>query len=106
MSASSPLTVQVSAAHFDPFAARFTRMLTAALPGLPRPAVFWRYHMMVGAVLSTAGDIGPDNRLLRLSGGTVDAANHAELVEELVAFILGGLTRPDRPHPSVRYRTE
>ena len=93
------LTVQISAAHFDPFAAHFTRLLAAVLPNLPRAAVLWRYHFMVGAVLSTAGDIGAGNRLARLSGGAADAANHAELVEEVVAFIIGALTCADRDRP-------
>ena len=33
----TPLTVRISTAYFDPFAARFTRMLADALPDLPRP---------------------------------------------------------------------
>jgi len=87
----SAMTRRVSAAHFDPLAARTTKMLRRALPELPARDVFWRYHLMVGAVMASASDVAPGNRLSRISHGAADSARRGELIEQTVAFVLNAL---------------
>ena len=85
------MTRRVSASHFDPLAARMTKMLRSALPQLPARDVFWRYHLMVGAVMASTSDVAPGNRLSRISHGAADSARRGELIEQTVAFLVGAL---------------
>lgn len=85
------VTRRVSAAHFDPLAARVTKMLRDALPQLPARDVFWRYHLMVGAVMASASDVAPGNRLSRISNGAADSARRGELIEQTVAFLVNAM---------------
>lgn len=87
----SAMTRRISAEHFDPLAARVTAMLRQALPQLPSGDVFWRYHLMVGAVMAAASDVDPDNRLARISDGAADSARRDELIEQTVAFIVSAM---------------
>lgn len=85
------VTRRVSAAHFDPLAARVTKMLRDALPQLPARDVFWRYHLMVGAVMASASDVAPGNRLSRISNGAADSARRSELIEQTVSFLANAM---------------
>ena len=87
----SAMTRRVSAAHFDPLAARMTKMLLRALPHLPARDVFWRYHLMVGAVMASTSDVAPGNRLSRISHGAADSARRGELIEQSVAFLVNAM---------------
>ena len=87
----SDITRRISAEHFDPLAARATVMLRQALPHLPVGDVFWRYHLMVGAVMAAAADVDTGNRLARISGGAADSARRAELIEQTVTFIVSAM---------------
>ena len=66
-------------------------MLRKALPQLPAGDVFWRYHLMVGAVMAAASDVDPGNRLARISDGAADSARRGELIEQTVAFIVSAM---------------
>ncbi|MBX9843932.1 MAG: TetR family transcriptional regulator [Xanthobacteraceae bacterium] len=91
------VTRRVSAAHFDPLAARTTKMLCRGLPQLPARDVFWRYHLMVGAVMASAFDVAPGNRLSRISRGAADSARRAELIEQTVAFLVNAMQGEPTP---------
>lgn len=76
---------------FEGVASRFTAALKAALPDLGDPEMFWRVHFMVGAMTFAIsmphGEKCPAH---------MDAAGDSpgELREQLVQFIVGGLTAP------------
>lgn len=61
------------------------------LPGVPTKDLYWRVTLMIGAYLYAFSD---SHRLEVLSEGTCDPSNGDELVEQLTAFIVGGLSAP------------
>lgn len=87
----STLTSTIIQRHFDPMAAKFIEALSHAA-GAPQPkAFYWRYVFMVGAIVLTVTDVGPNSRLERLSGGSMDAGLDA-MEKEIVDFLVGGMT--------------
>jgi len=70
---------------------RFSAALAAALPDLPRETVFWRIHFMAGAMAHTAAF----GRLaLAMSNGLCDPEDTDRMIDELAAFLAGGLAAP------------
>ena len=100
--APTDLTRQIIKTHFDPMAARFIEAFRLALPEIDPEAFFWRYILMVGAVVLTVTDSGPGNRLERLSGGKADTADPGAFQAALLSFLRGGLSAPERPPASRR----
>lgn len=92
----SKLTQQIIRTHFDPMARRFIEALRLALPGRSAPTFAWRYTFMVSAVVLTVTDGDQGDRLLRLSEGSADPRDTAELRVALLAFLHGGMTAPER----------
>ncbi|MDR6632624.1 AcrR family transcriptional regulator [Phyllobacterium sp. 1468] len=87
----SALTSTIIQRHFDPMAAKFIEALSHAA-GAPQPKSFyWRYVFMVGAIVLTVTDVGPNSRLERLSDGSMDAGLDA-MEKEIVDFLVGGMT--------------
>ena len=86
------LTRQIIKTHFDPMARRFIEAFRLAVPSVDPAAFFWRYVFMVGAVVLTVTDIGPGNRLDRLSDGGADARNKDGFQNALLAFLRGGIS--------------
>jgi AcrR family transcriptional regulator len=86
----SELTRTVIAKHFDPMASRFVEALRLACPHLTAEEVYWRYSFMIGSIVLTVTDLGPESRLGRLSSGSIDPTDKVRLEEHLVAFLLGG----------------
>lgn len=87
----SDLTREISRRRFDPVARRFVSLIERALPNLSRREAYWRFHLMIGAVLAAVSDTGPQNRLARLSHGLADASRRKELIEQVTIFVLAGL---------------
>jgi AcrR family transcriptional regulator len=77
--------------ELDGLARRYVAALCAALPDLDAKQVYWRYHLMVGAILVALSDDGPDSRFARLSQGLCIPSDRGELRRELIDFLCGGL---------------
>lgn len=78
-------------AAFREVVERFSAALGAALPHLPRETIFWRIHFMAGAMAHTAAF----GRLAyAMSHGLCDPADTGRMVDELAAFLAGGLAAP------------
>ena len=87
----SDMTREISRRRFDPVARRFVTLMQRALPHLTRREVYWRFHLMLGAVLAAVSDTGPQNRLARLSNGLADASRRKELIEQVTRFVIAAL---------------
>ena len=90
----SDLTRQIIKTHFDPMAERFIEAFRLAVPGVDPAAFYWRYVFMVGSVVLTITDGGPDSRLSRLSDGAADSRDPEEFQRALLDFLRGGLSAP------------
>ncbi|MBV1868898.1 MAG: TetR/AcrR family transcriptional regulator [Marinosulfonomonas sp.] len=73
--------------ELDDLALRYVGALQLAAPHLSEKAVHWRYHLMVGAILVTLSDDGPQSRMDRLSGGLCSPSDRLEFRRELVSFL-------------------
>lgn len=69
---------------FDQFTSAFREILT----DLPDLDFYWRVHFMLGAMCHTLCD---RERPVLLSGGVCDVESHDEVLEQLIAFVAGGL---------------
>lgn len=76
------------AQQFRGVARRFEAALAAALPGHDSSTTWWRLHFVIGAMAHTLQNHGA---MAQLSHGACDAADVDTLVEQLVAFAVGGL---------------
>jgi len=85
------LTSQLMRKHFDPMAKKYIAALAAACPDVPEVEFFWRYTFMTGAVVMAMTDRQKKNRLVKLSGGAVDASNTDAFRTALMRFLCGGL---------------
>ncbi|GKX34632.1 MAG: hypothetical protein MnENMB40S_22500 [Rhizobiaceae bacterium MnEN-MB40S] len=86
--------------ELDRVAERYVVALGNAAPQLGPAEVHWRYHFMVGSILMTLSDDGPESRLQRLSGGLCKPADKRVLRSQLVdfltgAFLIGNQAGPD-----------
>lgn len=52
---------------------------------------------MVGAVVFTVSDLSKGSRMKRLSGGKIDLGDATAAMNELVAFLIGGMNAADLP---------
>jgi AcrR family transcriptional regulator len=83
--------------NLDRVAERYVIALHDAAPHLTKAEAHWRYHFMIGAILLTLSDGGPDSRLQRLSQGLCDPSERSVLRHELVAFLTSAfLDHPQR----------
>ena len=69
---------------FDNYTSAFREILT----DLPDLDFYWRIHFMLGAMCHTLCD---RERPVLLSGGVCDVESQDEVLEQLVAFVAGGL---------------
>lgn len=83
--------------ELDGLAARYVAALRAALPDLSAKQVYWRYHLMVGAILVALSDSGPDSRFARLSKGVCSPTDRRELRAELIEFLCGAFAGDGPP---------
>lgn len=84
------LAPEVGPRHFTGVARRTVDLLHKAAPHLSEYDVWWRYSLALGSILTIVSDCGPDNRLKRVSRGVANAADHAELIEQTIRFIVAG----------------
>src|SRR5687767_14401629 len=62
-------------------------------PQLSDRAAYWRMVLMIGAYLYAHSDA---HRLAEMSGGVCDPDDLDEMLEQITAFVVGGLMAPDR----------
>ncbi len=81
----------------DDVARRFIDALARALPGVQRPALWWRFDFIIGSVVHILLDVDRDGRLRDLSGGACETSDPAQVLEQLVDFATAGLKAPASP---------
>ncbi|MBU9576266.1 TetR/AcrR family transcriptional regulator [Burkholderia multivorans] len=69
----------------------YVAALHGALPDLPAKDLYWRVTLMIGSYLYAFSD---SHRLEVLSEGACNPADATETLEQLTAFVVGGLTAP------------
>ncbi|MDB5560252.1 MAG: hypothetical protein JWQ36_3186 [Enterovirga sp.] len=87
----SDLTRAVIRRHFDPMAGLFIDALQRACPDLDQDTLQWRYVFMIGSIVLTATDAGPENRLSRISAGALSSDQRDSFETEIVSFLCGGV---------------
>jgi len=89
------------AAEYADVMARYQNALYAALPGVPRAEIMWRFHFMLGA---TSYAIMGTGALRFVTDWNLDEAERPDdpgrLLPRLMSFLLGGLRAPLPPAPS------
>lgn len=80
--------------ELDWFALRYIEVLRRAAPHLSEKVLHWRYHLMVGTVITTVSDQLLDGRMKRLSNGLCTPEDRAEFKEQLVAFLVASFGDP------------
>lgn len=78
-------------AHFRDLVRRSTRLLQRSLPELPEEVLYWRLHLMVGAMIS---HFSTPARLTLISEGTCDPDDYEVAVNQLVSFLAAGFHAP------------
>lgn len=78
---------------FDASTRRFLDAATAALPGLPRAEVEWRFHFMLGTMIYTMANTG---RIQSVTGGACDPGDPDEILARLIPFLAAGFHAPVR----------
>ena len=82
---------RLTAESFDASSRAFIERLAAVLPALPRPALLWRFHFLLGTIYYSA--TGPQ-RIVALSDGACDPREVDRLLANLVPFLAAGLRSP------------
>jgi AcrR family transcriptional regulator len=76
---------------FKEVAGRFIPAFQQAVPGLPPNDLLWRLHFLIGSMAHAMGD---KERLRSISRGRVDPDDTDMAINQLVAFVAGGLRAP------------
>ena len=95
----SELLDKLVAENFDQSSSIFITALARCLPQLPRDAIYWRFHFLLGTVYYTAA--GP-HRIRSLTEGRCDPGDVEAVIRELVPFLIAGLSAPIRSTPADR----
>jgi AcrR family transcriptional regulator len=82
---------RIIAEIFDDTSQAFIDAIHESLPQLPRSALVWRCHFLLGALYYTL--ITPE-RITRLSFGEADASDPAEAIEQIVRATVAALQAP------------
>jgi AcrR family transcriptional regulator/transposase len=88
---SAELSQHLITRHFNETSGHFIVALRRVLPWLPESALFWRFHFLLGAQYYTLSNPG---RIESLSGGSCDAGDLQNALDEMVAFVAAGLRAP------------
>jgi AcrR family transcriptional regulator len=83
---------RILGAAFDECDNRFIAMLSAAVPGLSRREVLWRFHFLVGAMIYTMADPG---QLEGLSDGLCSPADVEEVSRRMVPYLAAAFRAPE-----------
>lgn len=77
---------------YDETASRFVAALRRAVPHLSARTAYWRMVLVVGAYLYAHSDA---HRLAELSDGVCSAEDLEVMLNQITAFVVGGLAAPD-----------
>ena len=72
---------------FDESSRKFIDAIAAALPGVPRAEVEWRFHFMLGAMFYTMGNAG---RIQALTDGRIDPGDVKRALKHMIPFLAAG----------------
>ncbi len=73
--------------HFDPVVLRLVELLKKALPGCSEADIFWGYHFVTGALMTTLARTG---RIDKLSGGLCKSEDFAAVKARMASFMAAG----------------
>lgn len=76
--------------HFDPVVLRLVELLKKALPGCAEEDIFWGYHFVTGALMTTLARTG---RIDKLSGGLCKSEDFAAVKARMASFMAAGFTQ-------------
>ena len=88
---SEALYRRILAQAFDASTRAFLEAVAAALPGLPRSEVEWRFHFMLGTMLYTMADSG---RIQSITGGSCQPGDVDTALAKLIPFLCAGFRAP------------
>jgi AcrR family transcriptional regulator len=84
---------------YDDTAREYVAAIRKAAPHLSARTAYWRMVLVIGAYLYAHSDA---HRLEELSGGKCTADDLQEMLEQITAFVVGGLMAPDSTNVKVR----
>lgn len=73
--------------HFDPVVLRLVALLKKALPDCAEEDIFWGYHFVTGALMTTLARTG---RIDKLSGGLCKSEDFAAVKARMASFMAAG----------------
>ena len=73
--------------HFDPVVLRLVALLKKALPNCAEEDIFWGYHFVTGALMTTLARTG---RIDKLSGGLCKSEDFAAVKARMASFMAAG----------------
>ena len=77
---------------YDDTVRKYLAAIRKAAPHLSARTAYWRMVLLIGAYLYAHSDA---HRLDELSGGACNAEDLDEMLEQITAFVVGGLMAPD-----------
>lgn len=80
-------TEVVMASQFDPVATLFIDRIKSTLPGSDDRDIYWGFHFLLGAMVSTFAETG---RIDRLSGGICQSSDLDTIHRKMVPFLAAG----------------
>jgi len=80
-------TEAVMAAQFDVVASRFIEQTRQALPHSDTSNIYWAFHFLLGAMITTFAETG---RIDRLSGGLCRSADLDAIYAQMIPFLAAG----------------
>jgi AcrR family transcriptional regulator len=85
------LVRKMLAKAFDGSTQRFIAAIAAALPDVPRAAIEWRFHFVLGAMFYTMANSG---RIQALTDGRCDPGDATLALRHMIPFLAAGLRSP------------
>lgn len=82
---------------YDDTVRKYLAAIRQTAPHLTVRTAYWRMVLLIGAYLYAHSDA---HRLEELSGGVCGAENLDEMLEQITAFVVGGLKAPDPRRPA------
>lgn len=73
--------------HFDPVVLRLVDLLKKAMPDCPEEDIFWGYHFVTGALMTTLARTG---RIDKLSGGKCRSEDFEAIKARMAKFMAAG----------------
>lgn len=87
------ISYRVRREAYDASTRAYAEAIMEALPELSEKDAYWRLTLMIGAYMYAFSDT---HRLEEMADGICDPSNTNEILEQMVTFVVGGLTAPPR----------